>query len=124
LLDFSALLSFLPLVGSQSTSSGEDNAGFSRLFSVVEPYGSQEVTLEDGSSSVRFDDTGGNLLFPPRLVLPSVARCFPQFLPGMLSVPFQHLSSSLSVYRLDGTAPVLIRWLPLVKVDVAFHVCG
>jgi hypothetical protein len=40
---------------------GEDNAGFSRLFSAVEPYGLLEVTPKDGYGSVRSDDIGSIL---------------------------------------------------------------
>jgi hypothetical protein len=82
---------------------------------------------KDWSSSMRSDDAGGNMLFPPRPVLLSVARCFPQFLSGMLSIPFQHLSSSLGAYRLDQPAPMappLTRWPPLAEVDAALHICG
>jgi hypothetical protein len=108
----------------------------SRLFSTVEPNGSQEVTPEDvlvpaflcdvlrhfGSVSARlklFDDAGRHFRIPPRPVLTTIEWCFPQVLSGMLSDLFQHPSSSLSVFWFDGPTPArLTQWPPFPHNEI------
>lgn len=126
LSSFSAPPGFLPLFGGQSTPSRDVSAEFSRLFSAVEPNGSEEdilvpLIMSDVLWHVGFvlvwlkffNDAGGHFLLLPR----PIAQYFTHILPSMLSNSLQHPFSSLGVFQFDRLAPArLIQW-PLLPHD-------